>query len=81
MVRFTYADGSVSAEYEVGRRFELPDGVIGVEVRQLPSYPGDYPAGDADGWMNLPDAPPGGTRLPGQPEVRGPARFRPPPGT
>jgi len=81
VARFTYADGRVSAEYVVPRVFETPDGVLGVEIRQLPDYPGDYPGGDVPGWMNIDDPVPVPPGPPARPEIRGPGRFRPPPGT
>ena len=53
VVRFTYQDGTVSAEYAIDAPvLEVPDGVLAAEIRQLPIYPLDYPKGDEPGWGN-----------------------------
>lgn len=85
LVRFTRDDLSTSADYIVqGQPLEIPDGVIAVEIMQMPFFPRDYPQGDNPGWGNsgsrgavsgAPSVRPGEgtvTRV----EVRGPERFR-----
>ena len=53
VARFTYLDGTVSADYAIDSPvLEVPDGVLAVEIRQLPLYPMDYRAGDEPGWGN-----------------------------
>jgi hypothetical protein len=75
VARFTLADGTVTAWYVVPPDFEPPDGAVGVDVRQLPGYPGDWPAAEDPSWLN--DEPqPMLARAPARPEVRGPDRFR-----
>ena len=57
VVRFVYADGRMSAPYAIETQLlEVPEGVLSVEIRQLPVYPQDFPAGDEPGWGNEPSA-------------------------
>lgn len=85
LVRFVRDDLSTSAGYIVqGQLLEIPDGVIAVDIMQMPLYPRDYPQGDDPGWGNTgsrgaatgaPSVRPGEgtvTRV----EVRGRERFR-----
>ena len=80
VVQFVYADGRMSAPYAIETQLlEVPEGVLSVEIRQLPVYPLDFPAGDEPGWGNEP-AEVCGFRL-GEPsearvQVRGRERFQ-----
>lgn len=77
VVQFVYADGRMSAPYAVETQLlEVPEGVLSVEIRQLPVYPLDFPAGDEPGWGN--DDPPEGLgeAAEARVEVRGRERFQ-----
>jgi hypothetical protein len=80
VVQLIRADGTKSALYALASRLvEVPEGVAAVVIRQLPVFPGDYPAGDEPGWGNRSDGEP--SRLPGEGaearvEVRGRERFQ-----
>lgn len=78
VVRFTYADGTISADYFVTTPvLEVPDGVLSVEIRQLPVYPQDFPAGDDPRWLHKDGATMARSGPPvAHAEVRGAARFQ-----
>lgn len=81
VARFTHDDGTVSAFYVIeGSSIEIPDGVVAVEIRQLPVFPQDYPAADEPGWglkdgsAAPPDAPGDGAAV--RVQVRGREHFQ-----
>lgn len=80
VVQFVYADGRMSAPYAIETQLlEVPEDVLSVEIRQLPVYPQDFPAGDEPGWGND-DSPEGlGEAAVARMEVRGRERFQGPP--
>ena len=77
VAQFVYPDGRRSAAYAVDSPvLEVPEGVLSVEIRQLPLYPQDWPAGDEPGWGNDSDPERLGEAAEARAEVRAEVRGR-----